>query len=143
MARRSLGKAAKALGSLGALGALGYALSGTGRTRAMLAQDKADRLRRRQDDERYGHLRMNQPPTEDELIAARRDAVPGLVLSGSGLPVETEGVDGFGASYVRSGMKKGGTAKAKPRKMASGGMASASKRADGIATKGKTKCKMY
>jgi hypothetical protein len=36
--------------------------------------------------------------------------------------------------------KKGGAVK----KMASGGMASsASKRADGIATKGKTKCKMY
>jgi hypothetical protein len=37
--------------------------------------------------------------------------------------------------------KKGGAVKAK--KMASGGMTSASKRADGIATKGKTKCKMY
>jgi hypothetical protein len=36
--------------------------------------------------------------------------------------------------------KKGGSVK----KMASGGMASsASKRADGIATKGKTKCKIY
>ena len=43
------------------------------------------------------------------------------------------------------GYKKGGKVKAKPKKMASGGMAksSASKRADGIATKGKTKCKMY
>lgn len=44
------------------------------------------------------------------------------------------------------GYKRGGKAKAKPaKKMASGGMAksSASKRADGIATKGKTKCKMY
>lgn len=39
------------------------------------------------------------------------------------------------------GFKKGGAVKAK--KMASGGMSSASKRADGIATKGKTKCKMY
>ena len=39
--------------------------------------------------------------------------------------------------------KKGGAVKAKPKKMASGGMSSASKRADGIATKGKTKCKMY
>ncbi len=36
---------------------------------------------------------------------------------------------------------KGGAVKAK--KMASGGMSSASKRGDGIATKGKTKCKMY
>jgi hypothetical protein len=39
--------------------------------------------------------------------------------------------------------KKGGAVKAKPQKMASGGMSSASKRGDGIATKGKTKCKMY
>jgi hypothetical protein len=37
------------------------------------------------------------------------------------------------------GMKRGG----KVKKMASGGMTSASKRADGIASKGKTKCKMY
>lgn len=35
--------------------------------------------------------------------------------------------------------KKGGAVK----KMASGGMSSASKRADGIASRGKTKCKMY
>ncbi len=35
--------------------------------------------------------------------------------------------------------KKGGTAK----KMANGGVTSASKRADGIASRGKTKCKMY
>jgi hypothetical protein len=44
------------------------------------------------------------------------------------------------------GYKKGGKvkAKAKSKKMASGGStSSASKRADGIATKGKTKCKMY
>jgi hypothetical protein len=39
--------------------------------------------------------------------------------------------------------KRGGKTKAMPKKMASGGMLSASKRADGIATKGKTKCKMY
>lgn len=39
--------------------------------------------------------------------------------------------------------KRGGKLKAKPKKMASGGMSSASKRADGIASKGKTKCKMY
>jgi len=52
--------------------------------------------------------------------------------------------------YGRSGAQrtaalraKGGAIKAKPKKMASGGMSSASKRADGIASKGKTKCKMY
>jgi hypothetical protein len=37
--------------------------------------------------------------------------------------------------------KRGGSAKVK--KMASGGFTSASKRADGIASRGKTKCKMY
>ena len=41
-------------------------------------------------------------------------------------------------SYKGDGMKRGGRVK----KMASGGM-TASKRADGIATKGKTNCKMY
>jgi hypothetical protein len=40
-----------------------------------------------------------------------------------------------------SRFKEGGAVKTK--KMASGGVSSASKRADGIATKGKTKCKMY
>jgi hypothetical protein len=40
--------------------------------------------------------------------------------------------------------KKGGMVKAKAKKMASGGStSSASKRGDGIAMKGKTKCKMY
>jgi hypothetical protein len=37
--------------------------------------------------------------------------LPGRVFTGSGLPLETEGADGFGASYVKSGMKKGGTVK--------------------------------
>lgn len=39
--------------------------------------------------------------------------------------------------------KRGGKAMSKTKNMASGGMSSASKRGDGIATKGKTKCKMY
>jgi len=39
--------------------------------------------------------------------------------------------------------KRGGKTNAKLKKMASGGMSSASKRGDGIASKGKTKCKMY
>lgn len=43
------------------------------------------------------------------------------------------------------GYKRGGSAgfKSKPKKMASGGLSSASKRADGIASKGKTKGKIY
>jgi len=39
--------------------------------------------------------------------------------------------------------KRGGKTMSKTKNMASGGMSSASKRGDGIATKGKTKCKMY
>ena len=50
----------------------------------------------------------------------------------------TEGPIGGEGFIMR---KKGGAVKAK--KMASGGMTSASKRADGIASRGKTKCKMY
>jgi len=50
----------------------------------------------------------------------------------------------LGGSDFTLGMKKGGKVKVKPKKMASGGMTgSASKRADGIATKGKTRGKMY
>jgi hypothetical protein len=50
----------------------------------------------------------------------------------------TEGPIGGEGFIMR---KKGGMVKAK--KMASGGMTSASKRADGIASRGKTKCKIY
>lgn len=56
------------------------------------------------------------------------------------------GVDRFMDSTFEGGMKKGGKVKAKPaKKMASGGAtrSSASKRADGIATKGKTRGKLY
>jgi hypothetical protein len=56
------------------------------------------------------------------------------------------GVDRFIDSTFEGGMKKGGKVKAKPvKKMAFGGVtrSAASKRADGIATKGKTKCKIY
>jgi hypothetical protein len=46
----------------------------------------------------------------------------------------------IGTEPLKLGMKKGGAVK----KMASGGMtSSASKRGDGIASKGKTRCKMY
>lgn len=56
------------------------------------------------------------------------------------------GVDRFIDSTFEGGMKRGGKVKAKPvKKMASGGFtrSTASKRADGIATKGKTKGKIY
>lgn len=51
----------------------------------------------------------------------------------------------LGNEPLKLGMKRGGAVK--PKKMASGGMtskvSSASKRADGIASRGKTRCKMY
>lgn len=48
------------------------------------------------------------------------------------------------AQAARLLKKKGGMVSAKPKKMASGGStSSASKRADGIASRGKTKCKIY
>jgi hypothetical protein len=56
------------------------------------------------------------------------------------------GVDRFIDSTFEGGMKRGGKVKAKPaKKMAFGGVtrSAASKRADGIATKGKTKGKIY
>ena len=70
-----------------------------------------------------------------------------------GLDPSAPGYEGA-ARAVREGLgdgaftlkKKGGMvkAKAKPKKMASGGStSSASKRGDGIASRGKTKCKMY
>jgi hypothetical protein len=48
-----------------------------------------------------------------------------------------------GRGFNTSRFKEGGAVKTKPKKTASGGMSSASKRGDGIASKGKTKCKMY
>ena len=68
-----------------------------------------------------------------------------------GLDPSAPGYEGA-ARAVREGLgdgaftlkKKGGMVKAKPKKMASGGSTgSASKRGDGIASRGKTKCKMY
>ena len=48
-----------------------------------------------------------------------------------------------GPKGMADDFKRGGKVKPAVKKMASGGMvSSASKRADGIATKGKTRCKM-
>lgn len=91
-------------------------------------------------------------PTAEELDAyASRKRGAGAGRGGQGGPTaaelaayrEQQRLDKLRSS---GGMRaKGGAikAKAKPKKMASGGMTSASKRADGIASKGKTKCKMY
>lgn len=67
--------------------------------------------------------------SDEELLETRKKALPGVVFSGSGQPLETEGADGFGATYVKSGMKKGG-------------MVKSPKRGDGIAVRGRTRGKL-
>jgi hypothetical protein len=64
----------------------------------------------------------------------RRAPKPLTEVQRPGTRVKYENTDTSDMTY-----KKGG----KTKKMASGGMTSASKRADGIASRGKTKCKMY
>lgn len=64
----------------------------------------------------------------------RRTPKPLTEVRRPGTQVNYENTDTSDMTY-----KKGG----KTKKMASGGVASASKRADGIASRGKTKCKMY
>jgi hypothetical protein len=58
------------------------------------------------------------------------------IREASGIPSSNAGRPGY--DEAGEPLKKGGAVK----KMASGGM-TASKRADGIASRGKTKCKMY
>jgi hypothetical protein len=66
---------------------------------------------------------------DETMREVDRDIKATKEYSGKDKPSEYRGDDAF---------KRGG----KVKKMASGGM-TASRRADGIATKGKTKCKMY
>ena len=89
-------------------------------------------------------------PTAAEMAAYRRQQMgAGAGRGGQGGPTAAEmaayrrqqELDAMRGRGYKTQYKKGGAVKAK--KMASGGMTSASKRADGIATKGKTKCKMY
>ena len=82
-------------------------------------------------------------PTKAELVARDR-AARAAAREAEKEQFNRRGVDRFYESTFEGGMKKGGKAKAKPKKMASGGVArsSASKRADGIASKGKTKGRM-
>lgn len=73
--------------------------------------------------------RLADMEIDETMREVDRDIKAAKEYSGKDKPSEYRGDDEF---------KRGGRVK----KMASGGMA-ASKRADGIATKGKTKCKMY
>lgn len=68
----------------------------------------------------------------------RRAPKPLTEVRRPGTRVNYENTDTSDMTY-----KKGGVVKAKTKKMANGGVTSASKRADGIASRGKTKCKMY
>lgn len=77
--------------------------------------------------------------------AAARRANEGLSDAEAAAVLRQRALSEADTSGGAIGYKKGGAVKAKAKKMASGGMtkSSVSKRADGIATKGKTKCKMY
>jgi hypothetical protein len=75
------------------------------------------------------------PAARDKYYATGQDSDAMKVASRAAAAADRQRRIASGSAY-----KKGGAVK----KMASGGMASsASKRADGIASKGKTKCKMY
>ena len=91
------------------------------RDKVELSKSAKERL----DDEEVDRYRRETDASEK----ARRE-YSGRYEDGTRLPDEE--------SYKGDDMKKGGRVK----KMASGGM-TASQRADGIATRGKTKCKMY
>jgi hypothetical protein len=79
-------------------------------------------------------------PSKAELVARNRAARAAERETGR-KEFNQRGVDRFVESTFEGGMKRGG----KVKKMASGGMArsSASKRGDGIASKGKTKGRIY
>lgn len=91
------------------------------RDKVELSKSAKERL----DDEEVDQYRRDTDAKEK----ARRE-YSGRYEDGTRLPSDED--------YKGDGMKRGGRVK----KMASGGM-TASKRADGIATRGKTKCKMY
>ena len=91
------------------------------RDKVELSKSAKERL----DDEEVDQYRRDTDASEK----ARRE-YSGRYEDGTRLPSDED--------YKGDGMKRGGRVK----KMASGGM-TASKRADGIATRGKTNCKMY
>jgi hypothetical protein len=83
---------------------------------------------------------MNRAPTP-AVIGPRSTGAGGPTAAEMAAYRRQQELDAMRGRGYKTQYKKGGAVKAK--KMASGGMTSASKRADGIATKGKTKCKMY
>ena len=98
--------------------------SGLGR-----AAEKAANRRDKVELSKSAKERLADMEVDETMREVDRDIKATKEYSGKDKPSEYRGDDAF---------KRGGRVK----KMASGGM-TASKRADGIATKGKTKCKMY
>jgi len=157
MARKSMGKASKVLGGLGAAYALSKLPVGRGvrlgdpEADARIAKTTAEFSRRplhelsdaeqanraREDARRLAKL----PLITDAEQAQYFSGIDNLVHTESGVPIRTP--YGYLMTGSEVSRKKGGAVKAKPKKMASGRMSSASKRGDGIASRGKTKCKIY
>ena len=98
--------------------------SGLGR-----AAEKAADRREKVELSKSAKERLEDMDTDETMREVDRDIKAAKEYSGKDKPSEYRGDDEY---------KRGGRVK----KMASGGM-TASKRADGIATKGKTNCKMY
>ena len=98
--------------------------SGLGR-----AAEKAAGRREKVELSKSAKERLEDMDTDETMREVDRDIKAAKEYSGKDKPSEYRGDDEY---------KRGGRVK----KMASGGM-TASKRADGIATKGKTNCKMY
>ena len=86
---------------------------------------------------------LGKPPMPEQSRMSITPAVLRQPAPPVGKLTGDRGATGYGGSF-RMGLAEGGKAKAKPvKKMAKGGkVSSASKRADGCATKGKTKGKM-
>jgi hypothetical protein len=141
---RKIGRRADALGALGAGYMVGREIDkATGIGKKIVDKgglgDIVDKVVSRRDKVAEPSKKDKERLQDEELAQMRRDIdadekarreYSGRYADGTRLPDEEP--------YKGDGMKKGGRVK----KMASGGM-TASKRADGIASRGKTKCKMY
>jgi len=140
---RKIGRRADALGALGAGYMVGREIDkATGIGKKMVEKsglgDAAEKAASRRDKvelsksakERLQDEEIDQIRRDVESEEKARREYSGRREDGSRVPSDED--------YKGDGMKRGG----KVKKMASGGM-TASKRADGIASRGKTKCKMY
>ena len=114
------------------------------------ANKRTERMLTNPNAKEFGEAGTSMTVSPTKKPVARRPVVKSRPMSAAGeaafqeanvSPITRATYDaGMNRSDANRSYKKGGGVK----KMASGGMASsASKRADGIATKGKTKCKMY